>query len=182
MNPRNALVPEPLVKSAPEIPICPQSMNQPTEFVIRPNSAYNAKTWPWVFALLVLICVGIAARFAWLGYWMILPFAILDVTAVGLILFLLGRQGSYVEKISIRDDEVVIEHLQRGSERRWRFPLDWTRVELAGAGHHWYNRRLLIGSSGKWVEVGQCLTDAERESLADALKREIRNHLAANPG
>jgi len=157
-------------------------MNQPTEFVIRPNSAYNAKTWPWVFALLVLICVGIAARFAWLGYWMILPFAILDVTAVGLILFLLGRQGSYVEKISIQADEVVIEHLQRGSERSWRFPLDWTRVELAGAGHHWYNRRLLIGSSGKWVEVGQCLTDAERESLAEALKQEIRDHLAANPG
>ena len=156
-------------------------MSQPTEFVIRPNSAYNTHNWYWVFALLVLICVGIAVRFAWLGYWMILPFAILDVTAVGLILFLLGRRWSYVEKIRFQGDEVVIEHLERGKDQSWHFPLDWVRVELAAPSHRWYNRHLLIGSSGKWVEVGQCLTDAERESLAGALKQEIRQHLAANP-
>ena len=40
-----------------------------------------------------------------------------------------------------------------------------------------YNRRLLIGSSGKWVEVGQCLTDEERESLANAVRTRIRQQL-----
>ena len=111
---------------------------------------------------------------------MILPFAVLDVVAVGLILWLLARRGAYVEKICFEDEELVIKHLERGKDSSWRFPLDWARVELADAGHRWYNRRLLIGSSGKWVEVGQCLTDEERESLANAVRTRIRQQLTTS--
>lgn len=111
-----------------------------------------------------------------MGYWMILPFAVIDVVAVGLILTLLMRRHAYVEKIRIGADHLVIRHVQRKNRCRWQFPLHWVQVRLASPTHEWYAHRLLLGSKGEWVEIGQCLTDSERESLAGALKEEIRRY------
>jgi uncharacterized membrane protein len=146
------------------------------EFVIRPNAAFNTRSWPWVFGLLALICLTIGIRFAVMGYWMILPFAVIDVVAVGLILVMLMRRHAYVEKILIDADNLVIRHIQRKNRRSWHFPLHWVRVRLSSPTHEWYARRLLVGSKGEWVEIGQCLTESERESLAGALKDEIRRY------
>ena len=146
------------------------------EFVIRPNAVFNTRLWPWVFGLLALICLTIGLRFAYMGYWMILPFAVIDVVAVGLILTLLMRRHAYVEKIRIGADHLVIRHVQRKNRCRWQFPLHWVQVRLASPTHEWYAHRLLLGSKGEWVEIGQCLTDSERKSLAGALKEEIRRY------
>ena len=144
-----------------------------SEFVIRPNSTYHRRSWPWVFALLVLVSLSIGIRFAMLGYWMILPFAILDMLAVGLVLWLLTRQSAYVEKVRVDNESVTIRHIQKRNSDQWRFPLSWTRVNLQAPSHPWYNNKLLIGSKGKWIEIGRCLTDAERTELARAIKEEI---------
>lgn len=151
------------------------------KFVIRPNSAFNTQSWRWVFALLAVVCLGIALRFAMLGYWMILPFAILDILAVGLILLLTVRRLTYAEKIIITSESVTIRHVQRKNRHRWIFPLYWTQVRLEKPRHRWYAHRLLVGCKGKWIEVGQCLTEAERESLAKSLRGQILG-LAHEPG
>ena len=148
-------------------------MSNLKEFVIRPNATFNTRSWPWMFGLLALICLSIAIRFAILGYWLILPFALLDIVAVGLILYLLMRRHAYVEKIRFDNDDLVVRHVQKNHRCSWRFPLHWVRVNLQSPEHRWYPYRLLIGSKGQWVEVGQCLTDSEKKSLAKALELQI---------
>lgn len=147
---------------------------QPAEFVVQPNAAFNRTGWPWIFGLLSITCLSIAIRFAWLGYWMILPFAIMDVFAVGMILYLISYRSAYVEIIRVGNDSVEIYHAQRNKDRQWLFPSCWTRVRLESPGHRWYPHRLLIGCKGQWVEVGGCLTNPERLELAKAIETEIR--------
>ncbi len=153
------------------------SSNRTGEFIIRPNSAYNRRSLIWVFALLAVLCMSIALRFAWLGYWMILPFAVLDIVAVGLLFYLLVGRWSYVEKILIQDDVVEIQHIQHKKNQNWQFPLHWVRVELKAPAHRWYPHKLLIGSKGEWIEIGQCLTDDERKSLAKALAKSLSEEI-----
>ncbi len=141
-----------------------------TEFVIRPNSSYHPKTWIKVFVLLMVVCMSIALRFAWLGYWMILPFAVIDVLAFGLILHTVVRRSAYVERILIDDEHLEIQHIQKNQNARWQFPLCWTRVYLQSPKHRWYPHQLLLGSKGKWVEVGRCLSNEERLNLAGKLR------------
>ncbi len=148
-------------------------MAAPVEFVIRPNSSCHPKSWPGVFALLAVICLGMAIRFALLGYWMILPFALIDILAVGLILHGVIRQSAYMEKVRVDDKTVEIRHIQKNKNAEWRFPLHWIQVKLESPGHRWYPHRLLLGSQGKWVEIGRCLTDDERKSLADEIHAQI---------
>ncbi len=145
-----------------------------SEFVIRPNTAHHRTSWLWPYTLLVVICLGIALRFAWLGYWMILPFALLDMLAVGLVFKLLLDRSDYLEKLRIDERHLQIDHIQKNRNRQWRFPLHWVQVQLTTPDHRWYPRRLQLGYRGEWVEIGQCLTDDERTSLAESLVSEIK--------
>ena len=128
--------------------------------------------------MLVVVSLGIAIRFALLGLWMVLPFTLLDLIAVVALVNLSRRRTAYVEKICIEGDSLKIFHLQKNNNRDWSFPLYWAKVNIVPPRHRWYPNRLLLGAYGEWVEVGQCLTDDERESLASGVKAEIRRALA----
>lgn len=128
---------------------------------------------------LVVIGFGIALRLAMLGFWLILPFTILELGLVFYLVSLVRRRGSYVEKIRIDGERLTIHHLEPGKDQDWWFPLHWVRVDLRAPSHQWYPHRLLLGASGRWVEVGTCLTEEERHSLATAVRDEIRRLKAA---
>jgi len=149
-------------------------MNQDsTEFNIKPNAGFSRRSWRWLLLILVVVSLGVALRLAWLGFWMILPFTVVELSLLILLMEMVKRRGSYIEKIVIHQEAVEIYHLERGKNRDWSFPLYWARVDLKKPAHHWYPHKLHVGSSGKWIEIGQCLTDEERISLADAIRREI---------
>ena len=120
-----------------------------------------------------MVCLGIGLRFAWFGYWMILPFAILDIVAVGLILRHVIKRSHYIEQIKISESSFEIHHIEPKKNKSWSFPLHWTQVRLKAPSHPWYPQQLLFGSKGEWVEVGQCLTDEERKLLAERVRGEI---------
>ena len=140
---------------------------------MQPNARTRRPEWKWLFATLLLISMGIALRFAWLGYWMILPFTVIELSALCLVLYMLYNKNNYVERILINEKELVIQHLAKNADQQWQFPLAWSKVNLEAPRHHWYPHRLLLGSSGNWVEVGSCLTDEERQSLATAIREQI---------
>ncbi|NKB63137.1 MAG: DUF2244 domain-containing protein [Gammaproteobacteria bacterium] len=144
-----------------------------SEFVIQPNAAYHGRRWLGPFVLLVVICLGVALRFAWLGYWMILPFAVMDVVTVGFVLWFVVKKSQYTERILISREELQIEHIEREKAKNWCFPLHWAQVKLTPPEHRWYPESLMLGWRGEWVEIGQCLTSDERQSLAKELRKEI---------
>ncbi len=145
----------------------------PAQFVIQPNSALNRQHQPILYVLLVVICMGIALRLAFLGYWMVLPFAVLDMAGVGLVLYLITRNAAYRERIIVNRDYVVIRHVEKNNRQVWSFPVHWTQIRLEPPVYRGYLPRLLLGSKGKWVEIGRCLNQEERESLAKAIQAEI---------
>jgi uncharacterized membrane protein len=144
-----------------------------TEFSIQPNGASRQDGWRWLLLGLIVISMGIALRLAWLGFWMVLPFTILDLAFVMLVIYLVRRRSSFIEKVRIGRDNVEIFHLERNNNHHWSFNLHWIRVDLKSPVHHWYPHKLLLGASGKWVEIGQCLTEEERLGLADSIRLEI---------
>ena len=152
-----------------------------SEFIIRPNGSFHSRTWIWLVTLLAFIALGIALRFAILGYWLILPFALLDVLAVGTVFFLVARHSAYVERVVMSENRVEIFHIQDNADAKWEFPLHWTQIRLEHPRYRGYPARLLLGCKGKWVEIGHCLTDRERGALTQALEREFRR-FSAHPG
>lgn len=142
--------------------------------VIRPNASLTPH-WAGVFlASMCVVSFGIAALLAWQGFWVVLPFAGLEMLALAGGLWWSLRGNRYREVVSVYGDRVCVEAGRARPERRWEFQRAWVQVRLQpGAGRNSPNR-LLVTSGGWGCELGRCLTDEEREEVAERLRRWVR--------
>jgi len=147
--------------------------------MIRPNRSLSwRQSMVFLGAIavpLLLISVVLAAR----GYWLVLPFAGLELAALFACLYVVAHAACRCEVVSIGESVVTVEKgRDRGRgpeqvdpEQRTQFARGWVRVELSREQSHWYPRRLWIGASGRRVEIGEFLVDEEKTELAAELHR-----------
>ena len=151
-------------------------MLQDAQIVIGPNASLSAGQ-AWVFmGLTAGLGLGIALGFAVLGFWPKLPFAGLELTALGVALWISIRRNAYREVLRFEPERIQIEYgtLGTGAARRIELPRHWTRVVLEAGSTRHAPTRLLLSSSGRRVEVGRCLTDEEREQLRARLRELLK--------
>lgn len=139
-----------------------------TRFVLSPNASLSVRG-AWAFMILVsLATLGTASWCAAHGFWPVLPFAGLELAALGWALAVSLRRNRYREVVSFERERVRIEFgvVGQGAAARVELPRGWTRtwIERDAERRH-APTRLLLGCSGQRVQIGRCLTDEEREVL-----------------
>jgi uncharacterized membrane protein len=146
-------------------------------FLIRPNRSLSWSEMVRFYLGMLGVSFGIAIAFALKGAWLVLPFAGLEMLALGIALYMVARRGSDWQMISIREDEVaVVEHSSK-HEYRQTFQRAWAKVELERAMIRGYPSKLVIRSHGRSLELGGCLNEADKKYLA----RELNAAIRANP-
>ena len=103
------------------------------------------------------------------GFWPVIPFAGLELAAVGWALAVSMRRNRYREVVSFEGERVRMEFgtAGQGASARVELPRAWTRVRIErDAGRRHAPTRLVLTSSGQRVVIGRCLTDEERAALA----------------
>lgn len=137
--------------------------------VIQPNASLSTYGALAFLGLVCFVTFGLAGALAWLGYWLVLPFAGLEIAALAAALWWSMRDNAYREVISVGEERVAVEVGRHHPQRHWEFQRAWTRVRLeAGKGRH-EPTRLWLGSHGKGCILGACLTDEERAAVAGRL-------------
>jgi uncharacterized membrane protein len=124
---------------------------------------------------MVIVSMSIAALFASRGIWMVLPFAGLEMLALGAAMYYVARRSYNCQIVLVSQDKVEIFTVGHTSTPGVTFQRAWTRVELRNPEHAWYPKQLAVGSHGRFVEVGHWLSDAERSVLAEELKTALRS-------
>lgn len=117
----------------------------------------------------------VAAFFALLGFWPLLPFAGLEI---GLLIWAMRasmRSGAQREVILISEETVTVEWRGAQVDRVSVFPRHWVRVKLHAPLAALHPARLVIESRGRACEVGRFLTEDERRGLAMRLKQLVGN-------
>lgn len=115
--------------------------------------------------------LGCAAYCTWLGFWPVLPFAGLELGALGAALAVVLRRNRYREVVTFTATRVTVEvgfigeTAGRGAGVVVDLPRGWTRCWVEHSERRHAPTRLLLGSSGQKVEIGRCLTDEERDQL-----------------
>ena len=102
-----------------------------------------------------MVSLGIATGFWVQGALLVMPFAWLELLAVGIGFLVYARHAADREQISLRDRHLVIELEQAGKLKRMEFRREWVRVEP---------------KQGQSIQVGRYV----RPELRPLLAREIR--------
>jgi len=129
----------------------------------------------WIYSAIASFTIGVALGFFSQGLTLILPFAGLEVVALGVVLYISAWRGGVKEVISVTGDKIRIEIGHDVPEQHHELKRVWAQVVLERSWNNWYPSRLFIRSHGQQVEIGRFLNEAERQGLAKELQKLIKN-------
>ena len=140
------------------------------EWLLKRNCSLAPRQLALIFASLATVSLAIAAIFALQGAWMVLPFACIEVLALGTAFILYARHAADYERIVLCRDCLLVETCRAASLRREQCAPGRTRVEYTGL------RQELIGlvAAGRRIEVGRYVPESDRQVLARQLRVQLQ--------
>jgi len=138
---------------------------------ICPNCSLSVRGAVMFFGSLCFVSFAIAGMLAVQGYWPILPFAGLEMVALGWALKVSLARRFHRQTIIVTDTAVSVASQDRSYCAQVVFPRHWSQVKLRRPASRLHPSRLTIESHGRQCELGSFLTEEERHGLALRLQR-----------
>ena len=148
--------------------------------VLEPNRPLGGRGQALLLGFVALVSVVTGTLFALQGAWPVTPFFGADVALLALAMHVSVRASRRRERLTLTSERLLIERVSaNGSARREEINPYWLRVdhedpELLGC------ELALVSRGRRWI-VGSFLGAEERASLADALRRALREVRVALP-
>ncbi|MDB5947067.1 MAG: hypothetical protein JWQ33_2093 [Ramlibacter sp.] len=144
---------------------------QNIHWFLQRNCSVTPAQLAWLYASLCVVSLGIGTVFWWQGATLVLPFAWIELAAVGLAFMVYARHAADGERISLQGRQLVVELESAGRLERAEFDRDWVRVEPSAA-----DRSLIeVSGRGRSVNVGRYLRPELRPALAQEIRRALRD-------
>ena len=137
---------------------------------LKRNCSVSPAQLGWFYASLCVVSLGIAVYFWLQGATLVLPFAWLELGAVGLAFLAYARHAADGERISLQDRRLVVELEKAGRLQRTEFDPASVRVEPRNDG-----RSLIeVSGRGRSVTVGRYVRPELRPLLAQEIRSALR--------
>ncbi|MAJ91100.1 MAG: hypothetical protein CMF40_02815 [Legionellales bacterium] len=142
--------------------------------MVMPNRAMPWQQIMLIYFLISTVTIIIALGFFSQGFTLILPFAGLELTALGVVLYISAWRSNIKEVVCVADDKIRIEIGHNTAEKVFEIDRTWAQVVLERSWNNWYPSRLLLRSHGRQLEIGKFLNEQERQRLAIELKKILK--------
>jgi len=124
----------------------------------------------WIYVSLCVVSLGIATFFWMLGARLVMPFAWLEIVALGIAFAMYGRHAADGERISLQGSRLVVELETAGKLERAEFDRSWVRVEPKSGDRS----LIMLSAQGRTVEVGRFMRPELRPALASEIRMALR--------
>lgn len=139
--------------------------------VLKRNCSISPAALMKVYSLIALVSIGIGIGFAAAGAWMVLPFAGLEVAALGAAFLLNGRHAGDYERIELEGSGLTVEVVSAGRVARAR--MDPRRVRV-GTGR---GELVMLSDSAMTLEVGRHLGADARAGFGAELAARLQQRI-----
>ena len=143
------------------------------QIVLRPNRSWTWRANTYFVATLMVISMAIAAAFTANGYWVILPFTVLELTVLLACLYYCVRRTHTTEVLTLSRRELVFERGIHRPTQRMAFERYFARFFVEPPRHPWYHKQIRLRCRDQALEVGSFLNDDEKDDLVRQLRRMI---------
>ena len=137
---------------------------------LKRNCSISPRALGWAFAVTALVSFAIGLGFAVFGLWVVLPFAGLEMIALGLAFYVNGRHAGDFERIALVGEMLELDIRDGPRVERHRFNPRWVRLLVREARR---DLRLAFAASGREIPIGRHLDAAGRARLARELEVRI---------
>nr|WP_136252147.1 DUF2244 domain-containing protein [Ningiella ruwaisensis] len=141
-----------------------------TVIVLSPNRSATWQQTKWVIGVMVAVVMIIAIAWSFVGAWVVLPFAGLEVGLFALLMYKVSKFTYTKQVINISKDDIVVEWGTKRAEQRHQFSRDNLYVYYWESDEGWHLPRISISNSNKKLEIGTFLNLDDRETLKATLE------------
>ena len=144
---------------------------QNIQWFLRRNCSVTPVQLGWLYLSLCIVSLGIGAFFWAQGAPLVIPFAGLELVAVGIAFFTYARHAADGERISLQGGQLVVELENAGRLERAEFQREWVRVEPRSG-----DKSLIeVSGRGRSVTVGRYVQPELRPVLAKEIRMALRD-------
>lgn len=142
--------------------------------VLQPNRSWTWRANTHFVITLMILSGAIAITFTLHGFWMVLPFTVLELSALLGCLYYCVRRTHTTEVLTLSERELIYECGIRKPTVRRAFDRYFSRFFVKAPRHPWYSKRIALRCRGEEFEVGRFLSSEEKDELV----RELRTLIA----
>jgi uncharacterized membrane protein len=140
-------------------------------WLIKRNCAMAPAQLCMAFALLCGLSLSVAMFFWWMGAVLVLPFAALELLALGVAFLVYARHATDGERIHLAAHTLVIERESAGQVERHEFARSGLQVLPARS-----KGLVELSASGRVLSVGRFLRPEQRRQLAKEIRWAMMTH------
>lgn len=141
------------------------------QWQLRRNCSVTPAQLGWLYLSLCVVSLAIGVFFWVQGATLVLAFAGLEITLVGLAFLAYARHATDGEWISLQGTRLVVEKESAGRRERAEFSRQWVRVEPKSGDHS----LIELSGQGRSIEVGRFVRPELRQVLAREIRRALRS-------
>jgi uncharacterized membrane protein len=142
--------------------------------IASPNQSASWGANVLVLAALAVPVLSVAIVFALMGAWLILPFAGVELLALGAALYHVNLKQRYRHVITVCDDSVAIDKGRHRPTQCWRFARHSAGLTITTQRHPGDAPALCVHDSNASVSLGDFLNREDSLKLIELLQTEIR--------
>jgi uncharacterized membrane protein len=139
--------------------------------VVKRNCSISPASLLRVFALVAVVSLAIGLGFAAVGAWLILPFAGLEVLALGIAFLVNGRHAGDYERIAGSGGRLTVEIASAARVSRHEFDARTAKVELVQGGAS----GIVLRDRTKSLVLGRHLDADSRAGFGAELARRLKS-------
>jgi uncharacterized membrane protein len=146
------------------------SGGESVQWLLRRNCSMTPLQLVAFYLSLCAWSLAIAGAFWWRGATLVMPFASIELLAVGAALFVYARHARDRERVVLEPGRLTVECTLGSRTDQVDFAPAWVRVEPA----HGDRSLIEISGEGKRVAIGRFVRPEQRRALADELRVALR--------
>ncbi len=144
---------------------------QNIHWFLKRNCSVTPAQLGWMYASICVVSMGIAIFFWEQGATLVLPFAWVELVALGVAFLVYSRHATDGERISLQGTQLVVELESAGRLERAEFRREWVRIEPKTG-----DRSLIeVSGQGRSVAVGRYVSPELRSALAREIRMALRS-------
>jgi uncharacterized membrane protein len=152
-----------------------QQQYQEHEIVVaEPNRSASWQANKWALVAMCSLSGVIAGAFAFIGAWPILPFAGIEMAALGGALYYVCWKLRYRHVVTFNGEQVRIQKGHYHPRQDWCFERHRTRILITTTQHPWDAPRISLSHRGEDVSLGEFLNKDDAEKLIKMLRTRLR--------
>jgi uncharacterized membrane protein len=135
--------------------------------ILKRNCSISPAGLAGVFGALAALTLAIGAAFALAGAWLVLPFAGLEIAALGVAYLAYARRAADYERIELAGGRLTIEVAEADRMSRYQVEAQQARVYMEA-------ELVVLRGAGEELQLGRHLDAERRVELAAQLQKRLR--------